>query len=99
MALFMIRRQLAGYTEDELDAAMFRSMVCVKAFPGMRWVRSYGNEKSEESMCLYEAQSLEDVWAFTRMAHVQVDDIWEVSEVNPDVYWSGREEREPALAS
>jgi hypothetical protein len=94
----MIRRRMEGHSESALDAAMFRSLVCTNAFPEMRWVRTFWSAEREESLCVYEAASMEDLRELTQMAHLPCEDIWDVTELTPELYWAAHKDQEPALA-
>ncbi|HEX6031547.1 MAG TPA: nickel-binding protein [Tepidiformaceae bacterium] len=99
MPLFVIRRRLEGHSESELDAAMFRSLVCTNAFSDMRWVRTFWNAEREESLCVYDAACMDDLREFTQMANIPCDEIWEVAELTPEVYWASHANPAPAIAS
>lgn len=101
MPLYLVRRTNPFGAEADLDAAMFRTLVCTKAFPGLRWIRTYHTPGGERAYCVYEANSRDDVHRYSRAANVPYDEIIEVGELTRELYWTPEIEqaRVPALAS
>ena len=80
---------MPGYDEVDLEAAGFRSVVCQKQFPGLAWVRSYWDPAKEESLCLYEAASEEDIRNHAKMADIPCDEVSLVVETSPAAFLAG----------
>lgn len=59
--LWMIERDVAGWTEEDLEAAAIRATMGVHFFEDMEWVRSYYDRGGERTICIYRAVSEEDV--------------------------------------
>jgi hypothetical protein len=86
MPLFMIRRELPGATQDDMDAAAYRAMACLFHFEGMRWLTSYWDRDAEVVHCIYEAATSEEVIDHARRARIPCDDVKEVQHVGPEFY-------------
>lgn len=101
MPLFLVRRTKPFDSAVDFDAAMFRALVCTQAFPGLKWIRSYTTEAVQTSYCVYEANSADDIRAYSRMASIPYDEILEVGELTREAYWTPalNDGRPPALAS
>ena len=109
MPLFLVRRTNPFATATDLDAAMFRGLICSKAFPGLKWIRTYYTDGVSTAWCVYEANTLQDVAEYSRRASLAYDEIVEIAELTQESYWTPRrreivhgvdsEERVPALAS
>ncbi len=108
MSLFLVRRTNPFATATDLDAAMFRGLICSKEFPGLKWLRTYYTEGVTTSWCVYEAASLQDVAEYSKRASLQYDEIVQIAELTDESYWTPQrrelaheanaEERVPALA-
>lgn len=83
MPLYQVYRGIAGWTEEDLDAAAIRTQTCAAWFDGMRWVRSFLNPAEGTLLCYYEAGSEEDVRRHAKAADVPCDRVVEVREVLP----------------
>ncbi len=86
MALFRIERQLPELTQDEIDAAGFRSATCLVKFPDLRWIRSFYDPRALHVTCYYEAQDPDRIRKHAEMAAIPCDSITEVVEVLPETY-------------
>jgi hypothetical protein len=53
--LYTIERDFTGYSEEQVAATGFRSLLCISFFPGMRWIRSFYDPRTQQSRCFYEA--------------------------------------------
>ncbi|HLF72199.1 MAG TPA: nickel-binding protein [Dehalococcoidia bacterium] len=92
MPLFMIRRDLPGATQEDMDAAAYRAMACIYHFEGMRWITSYWDRDAEVIHCVYEAEKREEVIDHARRARIPCDDVREVQHVGPELYAPAVEE-------
>ena len=101
MPLYLVRRTDPFRTQVDIDAAIFRSLTCAGAFPGLTWVRSFYNPEHKQSLCIYEAECEDDIKRHSKLASVPYDSILEVGELTPDQFWSSAAAvpLEPALAS
>lgn len=86
MALYRIERQLPPVSQDEIDAAAFRSISCLTRFKDLKWVRSFYDPRTFRFTCYYEAPSAERIRAHAEMAALPCDAITEVVEYLPDQY-------------
>jgi hypothetical protein len=85
--LFLVRRTDPFAQATDFDAALFRSLAWARAFPGLEWIRSFYDEDTGDTFCIYEARSAEDVRRHSDGAHIPYDSIAAVSELRPDSYW------------
>jgi Nickel responsive protein SCO4226-like len=86
MALYAIRRDVGPMTSDDVDAAGFRATTCAAEYDGLRWVRSYWDRERGQLLCYYEARNADQIRDHSRKAAIPCDDVFEVTEVLPDVY-------------
>lgn len=79
---------------------MFRALMCAKAFPGLKWIRTYHTAGVKTAYCVYRAHSADDVRAYSRLANIAFDEVMEVAELTEETYWTPEveDERVPALA-
>ena len=100
MPIFLVPRSDPFGTATDLDAAMFRALICSKAIPGLTWIRTYHTPGVKTAWCVYEANCAEDIATYSRLADIAYDDIIEVGELTQEAYWSPepQEERELSLA-
>ena len=83
LALYQVHRNIAGWSDEDLDAAAVRTQTCAAWFEGMRWVRSYLDAAEHTLLCYYEAANEEDVRRHAEAADVPCDRVAEVREVLP----------------
>jgi Nickel responsive protein SCO4226-like len=86
MSMFMVRRDIPGLTQEDVDAAAFRAITCAFYFPGMRWHRSYWDRDAGMLHCVYEAKNPEEVFAHAQRARIPCDEVREVSAFGPEAY-------------
>lgn len=79
--LYMIERDFTGYTEEQINAAAFRALLCISFFDGMRWLRSFYDPVSQQSRCFYEAPSAGDVRHHGFSMAIPVGDVRPVVEI------------------
>lgn len=89
MPLYSIRRRLGENTQEDLDAAVFRAIVCAFQFDGLEWQRSFWNKEAGEVNCIYEAQEPGQIEEHARVSRISCDSIVEVREVRPEPYIHG----------
>ncbi len=84
---FMITRQhAADLTEDELNAAAFRSAHCLGFEQNIFWVRSYWDDERKSSRCVYQATGEGVIRAHAELARIPCDRIDRVTEARPESY-------------
>ncbi len=84
MSLYAIRRPFPNATETDLDAAGFRALACVPFYPGMRWIRTLWDPEREETLCIYEARSVDDIWRHSEQAGLPCSEVRRVHEKLPE---------------
>lgn len=83
MPLWIIERDMAGWTDEELDAAGIQAKLCILWYPGMQWIRSYYHRETGLMTCLYEARSEDDIRRHAHGANLPCDAIRLVEEIDP----------------
>ncbi len=86
MPLYRIRRNIGEASQEDIDAASFRAIVCAPQFPGLKWVRSFWDPESGRIDCFYEAQDSHQIVEHAGAARIPCDEIHEVREVLPEMY-------------
>lgn len=84
MPLFSIRRPFPGAQPTDVDAAGFRALACTPFYPGMRWVRTFWDAEREETLCIYEARSVDDIRRHSEQAGLPCEEVREVAEKLPE---------------
>ncbi len=90
MTLFAIERALPGATRDDIDAAGFRALSCAFNYPGLHWMSTYWDRAGERTICIYEAQSAEQIEHHSARARIPCDRISPVEHIDPATL-AGRE--------
>ncbi|MCC6958213.1 MAG: DUF4242 domain-containing protein [Dehalococcoidia bacterium] len=88
MPLYKIRRVIGPATQEDVDAAAFRAIVCAPQFPGLRWVHSYWDPAGGCLDCYYEAANPEQVHQHAELSRIPCDEVVEVQPVEPESYRS-----------
>jgi hypothetical protein len=96
--MFLVPRSDPFSSVTDLDAAMFRALVCSNSIAGLKWIRTYYTPGVKTSWCVFEANSAEDIAAYSRLANIPYDDIIEVAEITRDAYWSPEPEEDRVLS-
>lgn len=86
MPLFMVRRDVPGLTQEDIDAAAFRAITCAFYFQGLVWHRSFWDQGAGVLRCIYEAESPEEIVAHAQRARIPCDDVREVNAFGPEAY-------------
>ena len=89
MPMFRIRREVGDVSQDDMDAAAFRAVICIPQFEGMRWHRSFWDREAGFIDCFYEAADRKQIEEHARVARLACDDVSEVDELLPDTYTHG----------
>ena len=59
--LWMIEREVTGWSDEDVEAAGIRAKLCVLWYPNMEWIRSFFDREGERTMCFYRAESEADI--------------------------------------
>lgn len=86
MPMYAILRNMAGLSDEELDAAGYRAVACALEYEGLRWHRSILDRQRGTMICLYEARSEDEIREHAMRARIPCDEVREVEEVLPDPY-------------
>jgi hypothetical protein len=87
VALYRIERPFGGpLSEEEIEAAAFRSLACLRHYTGITWLRSYLDRERWQFTCYYEAESPELIREHARVARIPCESITEVVEYLPEAY-------------
>ena len=89
MPLYRIRREIGEITQQDLNAASFRAIVCAPQFPGLKWHRSYWDREAGLLDCFYDAVDPVQLEEHARVARIPCNDVREVDELLPDTYVHG----------
>jgi hypothetical protein len=85
MALFVIRRDAPGSTQEVIDAASWRAIACAVNYPGLRWLHSYW-DTSGQLFCVYEAEDESQIREHARQSRIPCDEVISVVVVRPEHY-------------
>ena len=83
MAKYYVRRNVPGISKDDFDAALLRAVACAYNYEGMTWQSSYWDRESGVIHCIWEAESVEQVYDHARRSRVPCDEVREVVEFRP----------------
>lgn len=89
MPLYRIRRDVGQLSQEEMDAAAFRAIVCAPQFPGLKWIRSYWDRETGRLDCIYEAANATQIEEHAATARIPCDQVRPVDEVMPETYLHG----------
>ena len=93
MPLWLIERDVSGWSEADIEAAAIRAKICVLWYEDMAWIRSFLDEAGGKTFCIYEARSAEDLRIHASNAGLPCDAVTPISEVLPEnIGTSAREE-------
>jgi hypothetical protein len=86
MALFQVRRSVAGAEREDIDAGALRALMCAMEFPNMRWVRTYWDRQAGVEFCLFEAERPEHLREHARRARIPDGELRPVQTLEPQRY-------------
>lgn len=86
MPLYKVERDLDSFDENDLEGAALRALACAYWFQGMRWLRSYLDEEIGLSICIYQANSADDVREHAVAANIPCGEVREVIEIGPEMF-------------
>lgn len=89
MPLYRIRRDVGAITQEDMDAAAFRAIVCAPQFPGLQWIRSFWDREAGRLDCVYQADEPAQIEEHAKTARIPCDEIRVVDEVMPEAYIHG----------
>jgi hypothetical protein len=89
MPLFHIRRDVGDISQEDVDAAALRAILCAPQFSGLKWQRSFWDKEAGRLDCYYEAANKHDVLDHARVARIPCDEVHEVQELLPEPYLHG----------
>lgn len=89
MPLYRIHRDVGDISQEDLDAASFRAIMCAPQFPGLKWVRSYWDQEAGRLDCIYDAANPQQLEEHARVSRIPCDEVCEVTEMLPDTYRHG----------
>ncbi len=83
MALYLIERDFTDSTQEELGAATIRAKMCTPWYEGMEWIRSYYESALERTLCIYRANSEEDIRTHASVAGLPCGNVTLIDEILP----------------
>ena len=81
--LWIIERDVADWTDEDVAAVGLRAKMCVLWYPNMEWVRSFLDRDSDRLLCIYRAETEEDVRKHAEAAGLPFGTVIPVDEVLP----------------
>jgi len=84
MQLWMIERDVEGWSDDDLEAAGLRAKMCLGWYPDVFWVRSFHNRERSLVTCIYRATSEAALREHAQAAALPLTGIWQIEEILPD---------------
>lgn len=88
MPKYAVKRHLPGITPDKLQAAGMRAKTCCSEMESegtdVRWIRSFLTPSTEETYCVFQAPSADEVEEANRRAQIPFEEIQEIAEMTPD---------------
>lgn len=81
--LWMIERDVVDWTDEEIAAGGVRAKMCILWYSDMQWIRSFFDREAERLMCIYQAESEEDLRTHAEMAGLPCGSVIPVDEVLP----------------
>ena len=62
---------------------------CAFNYPGLRWISSYWDREQERVLCIYEADSAEQIAHHSMRARIPCDRIFPVDHIDPAAFAGG----------
>jgi hypothetical protein len=81
--LYTIERDFTGFSDEDLNAAAFRALLCLSFFRGLDWVRSFYDPATEQGRCFYEASAANDLKHHAETMAIPIGEVRPVIEVRP----------------
>lgn len=89
MPVYAIRREVGDITQEDVDAASYRAIVCAYQFTGLRWITSFWDRPKGELLCIYEALGPDQLLEHAHHSRIPCDEIREVTPFGPEAYLHG----------
>ena len=87
MPRYIIEREIAGLSVDDLPAAGRKSNEVLDEMEGVVWIRSYVSEAEGKIYCEYEAPNPEAVYEHARRAGLPATNVSEITmEIDPSMF-------------
>lgn len=83
MPLYLIRRDMCGWDQDDLYACMLRAKLCLPRFEGLRCLLSYYDAQSGMAVCHAEAPDEAVLWDHARSSGLPITAVHRVELLNP----------------
>lgn len=81
--LWMIERDVVDWTDEDVAAAGIRAKMCVLWYPNMEWQRSFFDRDGDRLLCIYQAETEEDVRQHSEAAGLPCGTVIPIDEVLP----------------
>lgn len=81
--LWMIERDITGWTDDELEAGGIRAKICALWYPNLEWIRSFVDREGARTICLYLADTAADIRLHSEASGLPCNSVVPVAEVLP----------------
>jgi hypothetical protein len=81
--LVVIRRNVEGWTEDDLRSAALRAMMCSFEYPELTWVRTYWSAESGRTLCLFKTKDHEQAREHSARSRIPCDEVLDAVEYTP----------------
>lgn len=92
MPLYLIKRDVTGLSDADLDAAGYRAAACAYHYDGLRWLTSYLDKAAQRLYCIYEAVDAEQLFDHSRRSLIPCDEVVEVAQIFAENFFGGTEE-------
>ena len=79
-SLVVIRRNVEGWTEDDLRSAALRAMMCSFEYPELTWIRTYWSEESGRTLCLFKTKDHEQAREHSPRSRIPCDEVLDAVE-------------------
>jgi len=84
--VFLVRRNLPGASKEDVEAGLFRTYTCVAYFPGVKWISSFWDQEHGQALCVYEAESAQQLRDHSERARVPCDEVVPVDMFGPAMF-------------
>ncbi len=86
MSKYLLIRTVGEISEEQIEAAVLRSIEALDQMPDVRWIRSYYSAEEGKIYCEYEAPSAEVLFEHARMADIPLDRCTVVQNLEPSMF-------------
>jgi len=81
--LWMIERDVSGWSDEDVETAGLRAKLCVLWYPNMEWVRSFYDRDAQQITCIYRAETEADIRMHALAAGLPCGAVAPIEEVLP----------------